>query len=82
MTKNDLVAGQKIRHYKGEDYEVIGRAHHTETGESVVLYKPLYSVPDLELLYSEGVIFARPETMFFDKVNYNGSTQPRFSTVV
>lgn len=39
------------RHFKGGGYEVIGNAVHTETGESLVLYRavdrysPIYARP-------------------------------------
>ena len=32
----------KYRHYKGNDYEVIGVATHSETREAMVVYRPLY----------------------------------------
>ena len=30
------------RHYKGNDYEVLGTATHSETGERLVVYRPCY----------------------------------------
>ena len=34
------------RHYKGNTYEVIGFAKHSETLEDMVIYKPLYGDGD------------------------------------
>jgi hypothetical protein len=38
---SDLVVG-RYRHYKGQTYSVIGVAQHSETGESLVVYRPEY----------------------------------------
>lgn len=43
------------RHYKGKHYEVIGVAKHSETGESLVVYRPLYGARGL---------WVRPLAMF------------------
>lgn len=43
------------RHYKGKYYEVIGIAKHSETGESLVVYRPLYG---------EQGLWVRPLEMF------------------
>jgi hypothetical protein len=57
------------RHYKGNDYEVIGVARHSETHEPLVVYKPLYNASGL---------WVRPHAMFFENVTIEGVTQPRF----
>ncbi|MDD5051822.1 MAG: DUF1653 domain-containing protein [Sulfuricurvum sp.] len=43
------------RHYKGKYYEVIGVAKHSETGEVLVVYRPLYG---------EQGLWVRPFEMF------------------
>lgn len=65
------------KHYKGKLYQVIGTAFHTETRETLVLYKPLYEVDDLPEL-GKHPIFARPKTMFQENVIVENQTQPRF----
>lgn len=57
------------RHYKGNDYEVIGTAKHSETLEILVVYKPLYNDTGL---------WVRPLEMFQEKVLVNGKIVPRF----
>ena len=71
----------KYRHYKGLDYDVIGLAHDTETRSPLVLYKPLYRVPDLEKQYDNNVIFARPLEMFNESVMVNGKAVKRFQLI-
>ncbi len=43
------------RHYKGKYYEVIGEAKHSESGEILVVYRPLYG---------EQGLWVRPSSMF------------------
>lgn len=58
------------RHFKGRYYLVIGVAQHSETGESLVVYKPLYE--------HDGAEYAvRPVAMFEEHVN----GAPRFAYV-
>ena len=57
------------RHFKGNRYEVIGIAKHSETMEPMVVYRALYG---------EGGLWVRPAAMWqeiVDKPNYHG---PRF----
>ena len=44
----------KYRHFKGGEYEVIGIAYHSETGEEMVVYKALYG---------DGKTWVRPASM-------------------
>ena len=57
------------RHYKGNDYQVIGTAQHSETLETLVVYKPLYG---------DSGLWVRPLTMFIETVGIDGETKPRF----
>lgn len=63
------------RHYKGQDYQVIGSARHSETEEVLVLYHPLYGdVADREY-------WVRPLAMFTGTVNVGGTDMLRFAPV-
>jgi hypothetical protein len=57
------------RHYKGHDYQVIGCATHTESGEEFVVYRALYGVHQL---------WVRPKAMFVSNVTVEGRQVPRF----
>lgn len=59
----------RYRHYKGKDYEVIGVATHSETGEPLVVYRTLYGNYDL---------WVRPLAMFTETVTIEGEPTPRF----
>lgn len=66
-------------HYKStpEDrryYQVIGFARHTETDEIVVVYVPLYVVPE----HRGPRLQVRPLDMFTETVEVNGLQVPRF----
>jgi hypothetical protein len=60
------------RHYKGNDYEVLGTATHSETGERLVVYRPCYG---------ERALWVRPLAMFIEEVEVAGVRQPRFARV-
>jgi hypothetical protein len=62
-------------HYKGEKYLVLGVARHTETGELMAVYVPLYELPG----GGDGVQMAvRPLEMFMEEVVVGSETRPRF----
>lgn len=58
------------RHFKGNEYEVMGIARHSETGETMVVYKALYG---------EGGIWVRPASMWNETVERDGQKFKRFS---
>lgn len=64
------------RHYKGQDYEVIGVAKHSETLEDVVVYKALY-----ETEFGLESLWVRPLAMFTGSVHIDGRDVPRFSLI-
>lgn len=66
-------------HYKSTPrdrryYQVLGIARHTETGEALVVYVPLYFIPENRGLRLQ----VRPLEMFVGSVQAGGKTVPRF----
>jgi hypothetical protein len=59
----------RYRHFKGAEYRVQGVARHSETGELLVVYTPLYG---------DGGLWVRPLAMFEESVQRDGVTRPRF----
>jgi hypothetical protein len=62
----------RYRHYKGQEYALIGVVRHSETLAPLVLYRPLYG---------ESTLWVRPFGMFFESVTVDGVTQPRFARI-
>lgn len=59
----------KWRHFKGNEYEVLGIARHSETQEPAVVYRALYG---------DGALWVRPADMWNEWVEWEGKRQPRF----
>lgn len=68
----DFMKLGKYKHFKGNLYEVICLAKHTETGEEMVIYRDLSD---------SAKIWVRPAKMFNEKVNVNGVEKPRFEFI-
>ncbi len=62
----------RYRHFKGRYYQVIGVARHSETGEELVVYRPLYG---------ERGLWVRPLAMFTETVERDGQACRRFTFV-
>ena len=60
------------RHFKGNLYQVIGIANHSETLEPMVVY---------QTLYGEKALWVRPASMWNETVNKNGYCGPRFQYI-
>ena len=69
----DQVQKGLYEHYKGNRYEVVDFAIHTETREPMVIYKALYKGN-----FPEGTLWARPLAMFEENVTVDGKLVPRF----
>ncbi len=62
----------RYRHYKGNLYELVGVARHSETEEEMIVYRKLYDD------YS---LWVRPLGMFLENVTVDGRTMPRFEWI-
>ncbi len=62
------------KHYKGNSYEVIGIAKHSETLEDLVVYKAKYQAEGENL-------WVRPLKMFQETVIIDGVEQKRFQKI-
>ena len=62
----------KYRHYKGNDYEVLGVAKHSEDESELVVYRPLYG---------DRGLWVRPLSMFCENVELDGQQVARFKYV-
>ena len=62
----------KYRHFKGNEYEVIGIAKHSETLEEMVVYRALYG---------EAGIWVRPGEMWNETVERDGKVFQRFTYI-
>ncbi|MFT5118336.1 MAG: hypothetical protein ACI9NY_001874 [Kiritimatiellia bacterium] len=60
------------RHYKGQEYQVLDLARHSETQEWLVVYR---------CLYDDYSLWVRPYDMFVETVNIEGKALPRFNFV-
>lgn len=62
----------KYRHFKGNEYEVLCVAKHSETQEEMVVYRALYG---------EREAWVRPASMWNEMVERDGKTFPRFTYI-
>ena len=60
----------RYRHYKDNEYTVLGVARHSETLEEHVVYRQEYG---------DNGLWVRPAAMFAETVVFEGRTLPRFA---
>lgn len=69
---NNEIKPGLYRHFKGNEYEVLYIAKHSETLESMVVYKALYG---------DGGVWVRPAEMWNETVTREGKTFKRFEYI-
>ncbi|MBM4070572.1 MAG: DUF1653 domain-containing protein [Planctomycetes bacterium] len=69
MNDTDSILPGRYRHYKGNEYTVIGVARHSETQEELVVYRQEYA---------DRGLWVRPRQMFLEPVKVDGQDVPRF----
>jgi cyclomaltodextrinase len=62
----------RYRHFKGNEYEVIGIVRHSESMQELVLYRALYG---------DGGLWVRPADMFCGSIERDGKRMPRFEYI-
>lgn len=67
----DIKTG-KYRHFKGNMYEVVGVAKHSETLEEMVVYRALYG---------DGSLWVRPASMWDEVIEREGKVFKRFEYI-
>ena len=68
----DQVRPGLYEHYKGNRYEVLHLARHSETEEDLVVHRALYG---------DRGVWVRPLAMFVETVEHGGAVVPRFLRV-
>ncbi len=62
----------RYRHFKGNEYEVLYIAKHSETLEEMVVYRALYG---------DGGVWVRPASMWNETVERDGKVYKRFTFI-
>lgn len=70
--ENETIKPGKYRHFKGKEYEVLFLARHSETEETMVVYRKLYDD------YS---LWVRPASMWNETVERDGQVMRRFTYI-
>ena len=68
-----MIRTGRWRHFKGNEYQVIGTAKHSETLEEMVVYRALYG--------DKTQLWVRPAPMWEETVERDGISQPRFTYI-
>jgi hypothetical protein len=72
MNEMTSIPSGRYRHFKGNEYTVIGIARHSETLEEHVVYRQEYG---------DHGLWVRPKQMFLETVTVDGQAVPRFRFV-
>lgn len=67
-----MIKTGRYRHFKGNEYEVLFVAKHSETLEEMVVYRALYG---------EGGVWVRPAAMWEEEIEREGKRFKRFEYI-
>ena len=67
-----MIKTGRYRHFKGNEYEVLFVAKHSETLEEMVVYRALYG---------EGSVWVRPAAMWEEEIERRGKRFKRFEYI-
>ena len=67
-----MIKTGKYRHFKGNEYEVLYVAKHSETLEETVVYRALYG---------DGSVWVRPAAMWEEEIERDGKKLKRFEYI-
>jgi len=70
--EKNIIRPGRYRHFKGNEYEVLGVARHSETLEELVIYRALYG---------ERGLWVRPLAMWNEEITRDGITRKRFEYI-
>jgi cupin 2 domain-containing protein len=69
MNDKTSIQPGRYRHFKGNEYTVVGMARHSETLEEMIVYRQEYG---------DHGLWVRPKQMFSETVQFEGRDVPRF----
>lgn len=69
---NEMIRAGRYRHYKGNEYQVLFMAKHSETLEPMVVY---------QALYGDHEVWVRPAAMWNETVERDGKMFRRFEYI-
>jgi hypothetical protein len=72
MKTMDEIKPGRYRHYKGNEYQVLFVATHSESLAPMVVYRALYG---------EGGVWVRPASMWNEEITKDGKTVKRFEYI-
>jgi len=67
-----MIKQGRYRHFKGNEYEVVGIAKHSETLEEMIVYRQLYA---------DGGLWVRPADMWQEEIECEGKKFNRFEYI-
>lgn len=67
-----MLKSGRYRHFKGNEYELLFVAKHSETQEEMVVYRALYGARD---------VWVRPASMWDETIERDGKTFKRFEYI-
>ena len=67
-----MIKTGRYRHFKGNEYEVLFVAKHSETLEEMVVYRALYGV---------GGVWVRPAALWEEEIERDGKRFKRFEYI-